>query len=160
MCMMKSLETARLNLPTQRRRAVGAVAAVMVIGLLLFTLDSTASAQIVASASLNVERAGHSATRLVDGRILIAGGENAGGTLSTAEVYDPATQRFSIIVGNLAFSRAEHTATLLSDGRVLLAGGRQTAAEHAHGNPGASTVLTSTEVFCPRTDSFSSGPAS
>src|SRR6266542_1340062 len=66
--------------------------------------------QVVGSASMNVARASHSATRLSDGRVLIAGGENAGGALASAEVYDPATQSFSL-TGSLAAARTEHTAT-------------------------------------------------
>ena len=81
-------------------------------------LSGAVSAQVFGSASLNVGRAGHSATRLGDGRILIAGGENAGGALSTAELYDPTTGQWTP-TGSMSVPRIWHTATLLNNGQVL-----------------------------------------
>ena len=49
--------------------------------------------------SLSVARYSHSATRLADGRVLVAGGHTISGSLSSmtrsVEVYDPATQVFA-----------------------------------------------------------------
>src|SRR6185369_6765445 len=100
----------------------------------------------VASASMTSERHGHTATRLADGRVLIAGGENTSGTLNQTEIYDPASATFSE-AGNMTTARVDHSATLLGDGRVLLAGGQ---------NGGAS--LATTEIFDPATGSFTNGP--
>jgi Galactose oxidase, central domain len=47
-------------------------------------------------ASLNSARRGHTATRLADGRVLIAGGENSTGHLSESEIFDPASGTFSV----------------------------------------------------------------
>src|SRR5258706_8946468 len=103
-------------------------------------------AQVLGTASLNVERRGHTATQLKDGKILVAGGENTGGVVSQAEVFDPATHVF-LIVGPCAGRRA-HTATVLSDGRVLLTAGRAQV-----------SALDSTEIFNPADNSFSPGPS-
>lgn len=78
-------------------------------------------------ASMTTARRGHTATRLADGRVLIAGGvtccDSAGeGFASTAEIYDPRTDIFQA-TGSLVNARGFHAATLLADGRVLLTGG-------------------------------------
>ena len=73
---------------------------------------------------LQVARAGHTATVLPDGTVLVFGGVGANGQIvSTAELFDPAAQQFSVLTDVLAIPRAFHTATLLLDGTVLLAGG-------------------------------------
>jgi hypothetical protein len=62
---------------------------------------------------------GATATRLLDGRVLIAGGN---GAPNFAEVYEPATGVFNQ-TGMLNVPRNYHSAVLLADGRVLIAGG-------------------------------------
>ena len=84
-------------------------------------------------------RGGHTATRLADGTVLLAGGWDGGRQLATAELYDPRTGRFTA-TGPLAHARGGHTATLLPDGRVVIAGG----------DGGVREV----EVYDPRTRSF------
>lgn len=67
----------------------------------------------------------HTATRLPNGMVLIAGGLNTGQPLATAEIYNPATKAFSLI-GTMTVARMGHTATLLGNGKVLIAGGAST----------------------------------
>jgi len=67
-------------------------------------------------------RLGYTATLLLDGRVLIAGGFADGPDLTTAEIYDPATGAFSP-TGSMTIGREYPTATLLKDGRVLIVGG-------------------------------------
>ena len=76
---------------------------------------------------LNVPRRGHSATLLLDGNVLLAGGTHgtsgsAADRITTGEIYVPSTGRFRV-TGSLPEGRADHVAALLQDGRVLLAGG-------------------------------------
>ncbi len=65
---------------------------------------------------------------LADGRVLVAGGisQDASGqtiALASAEVYDPATGRFSPTANDMSSVRYFHAAARLADGRVLVAGG-------------------------------------
>lgn len=97
--------------------------------------------------SMAYPRAGHTATLLRDGRVLIVGGIDASDgidNLATAELYDPATGQFGP-TGSLAQGRAHHTATILGDGRVLIAGG--------YG--GGTLSLKSAEIYDPATGKFS-----
>jgi uncharacterized delta-60 repeat protein len=70
-------------------------------------------------------RAGHTSTLLPDGRVLVVGGFSNLIVGTTAEIFDPATGRWSP-TGNLVGpgeGRASHTATLLPNGKVLVVGG-------------------------------------
>ncbi|MGC9334651.1 MAG: kelch repeat-containing protein, partial [Anaerolineae bacterium] len=76
-----------------------------------------------ATGSLQAARREHTATRLPDGRVLVAGGlVSEAGYLSSAELYDPDTGQWTATGGPVQ-GRYAHTATLLPDGRVLVAGG-------------------------------------
>ena len=79
--------------------------------------------------SMTVARTGHTATLLSDGRVLLVGGTDGSATLATAEVYDPATNKFTA-TGSMAETRSGHTATMLSDKLVLIAGGATGSASH------------------------------
>jgi hypothetical protein len=75
-----------------------------------------------ATGNMTTGRDNHTATLLLDGRVLIAGGQDDSSFLSSAEIYNPATGTFSP-TGNMTRARYGHSATLLPDGRVLIAGG-------------------------------------
>jgi len=95
---------------------------------------------------MTTSRADHTATLLLNGKVLIAGGEGDGfQDLASAELYDPSTRTFAP-TGNMITPRYAHSATLLADGRVLIAGGRQ------DGTRGTS-VFTA-EIYDPSTGAF------
>lgn len=87
--------------------------------------------------SLNTGREYATATPLPDGDVLIAGGENAGGPLSSAEIYNPTTGEFTAAPEALNTARFEAIAAPLPDGQVLISGGQ------GAGN----TVLGSAELY-------------
>lgn len=69
-------------------------------------------------------RAGHTATLLADGRVLIAGGfSSAGAAYSMAEIFDPATASFTPVAVQGTEERGSHVAIALADGSVLMLGG-------------------------------------
>jgi hypothetical protein len=78
------------------------------------------------AASMAFPRSQHTAIRLNDGSVLIAGGGSCDCAAKTvyrnAEIYEPSAGKF-VPAGNLASERHKHTAVLLADGTVLLAGG-------------------------------------
>jgi RTX calcium-binding nonapeptide repeat (4 copies)/Kelch motif len=108
--------------------------------------------------SMSVPRAEAAAAPLPDGRVLIAGGccsSELPYWLSSAEVFDPATNTFSSAgIGSMSRERAGAVAAPLPDGRVLVAGGNDTAFDE-NSVPPAGT-LSSAEVFDPATNTFSS----
>jgi len=89
------------------------------------------------------------ALTLADGRILVAGGSDGHGPVRSAMTYDPKSGRFTQ-VGELSVVRYKTAAALLPDGRAILIGGSD--------NRDWNGKYNSTELFDPRTNSFSPGP--
>ena len=94
-------------------------------------LYDPASRTFVPTRSMAAPRVWHSLTLLPNGMVLAAGGETDtcsasgcwfAGSVSTAELYDPAAGAF-VATPTMIAARETHTATVLKDGRVLLAGG-------------------------------------
>jgi hypothetical protein len=98
-------------------------------------------------ASMTAARAGHTATLLSNGQVLIAGGVvcSAGSCaeLASTEIYDPTVKQF-FAIGNMTIAREGHTATLLNDGTVLLAGGFD----------GNGNAIASAEIYNPANGGF------
>jgi hypothetical protein len=88
-------------------------------------------------------RCSPSATLLLDGKVLIAGGDNDMDYIPIAEVYDPSTGIFTA-TGKMTSGREHHTATLLPDATVLIAGGSLIGG----------TALGSAELYDPVTGTF------
>jgi N-acetylneuraminic acid mutarotase len=109
------------------------------------------------TANMAQARAAHTATLLLNGKVLITGGANIGGwgfpfygsAMAAAEIYDPATNTFTA-TGSMGTARFGHTATLLPSGKVLIAGGFTSAEVNQE-----AASLASAEVYDPVTGTFS-----
>jgi hypothetical protein len=89
---------------------------------------------------------GHTSTRLLDGRVLVAGGSSCPcpTPADPADIYDPNTGTWSV-TGPTQEGLAVHTATLLGNGKVLIAGG---------GSGGGPLTLGTAELYDPTTNAF------
>lgn len=118
----------------------------MSLALLLCTLV-LGQGRVSPAGALATPRTQHTATLLLDGRVLVAGGrsQTATETLSSTELFDPAKNSWRP-GPPMNVARAGHTATPLLDGRVLVVGGTAPAAD------GSSRFesLASAEVFDPK----------
>ena len=94
----------------------------------------------------------HTVTALLDGRVLVVGGEGRvggvnGNPVTTSEIFDPATGRWTATGTALPEVTYNHSATRLRDGRVLVAGG-------AYDGVAGSGATAAAQVFDPATDSW------
>jgi len=87
-------------------------------------VSTAAMAGSVSAASPMLEpRAGHTATLLPDGKVLITGGMRRNQDFyRSAELYDPAKREF-LPTGSMSMPRVGHAAVLLHSGKVLIVGG-------------------------------------
>ena len=130
-------------------RIVGRVVVAAVAAVVVSAGDASASSggyfSSAGMGSMTTAREGAVAAPLPDGDVLIAGGSN-GGVLSSAELFDPASDTFSSAgVGSMGTARASAAAAPLPDGRVLIAGGILDG-----------FILSSVELFDPASNTFSS----
>ena len=98
-------------------------------------LYDPAAGTFSSAGSFTLSRTGYTATLLINGTVLTAGGEQAGIVVTWAELLDPATGTLTA-TGGLATARKNHTATRLNDGRALVTGGTD-----SNGNALASAEL-------------------
>lgn len=116
-------------------------------------LYDPATGRFSSTGSMTVARESHVGVRLSDGRVLIVGGHGgrrADLTIhASAEIYDPATSRFTR-VGDMRTRRHKHDAVLLPDGHVLVTAGSDERDDRG--------MYDSSELFDPRTATFATGP--
>lgn len=101
------------------------------------------------TASMSIQRTNHTATELLSGKVLVAGGSNSVSPngLSSAELYDPATGTWSP-TGTMHTPRLAHTAVRLDSGKVLMVGSVENYNEYGSIHPPG-------EVYDPDTGTWS-----
>jgi hypothetical protein len=118
-----------------------------VVGVSTIDPSQTATAAVSVTASgftptgsMRTARSDHTATLLLNGKVLIVGGD------TSAELFDPANGTFTP-TGSMTTLRYGPTATLLANGMVLIAGGF---------GPGTSQLprLSSAELYDPGSGTF------
>ena len=98
--------------------------------------------------------AGHTATLLANGKLLVAGGVKSAGTGTAAvDLFDPVATTWTP-VAPMNVMRSSHTATLLADGRVLVTGGSTVSAAAAKGY----VNNTSAEIYDPVANTWTAAP--
>ena len=107
-------------------------------------LEAAPSWTSAGAGTLNTARRQHTATLLPNGKVLVAGGENAGSKLGSVEIYDPATDSWSNGT-NMPGPRFGAAAILLpTNNRVLVSGGHD-----------GTNYLNSALLYDPLADSWS-----
>lgn len=104
---------------------------------------------------MSFARAGHSATLVPSGHVIVVGGVDDSGTpLTSIEIYDPTSGTWTTSAGSLTVGVFNHVSTLLSDGTVLVTGGDRGASTMSkkvyHYDPVGDTVTPFSDMVTAR----------
>lgn len=120
-----------------------------VVEPVLASVERVQGDRVQVLAPLAVARAGHTATLLADGSVLVVGGRDASGmALDSVERWNPSTGQWQQMPA-MGAARHGHSATRLADGRVLVSGGHSADARYGV------RVYASTEIFDPASGRWS-----
>ena len=141
-----SRTTSRLRLTSAIVTTVTAIT--ILLGAVAIGHAQNSDSWKLTTGSMSVARRHATVTPLLDGRVLITGGNSPtapnGQPFASAEIYDPVTDTFAP-TGSMGTGRTLHTATRLPDGRVLVVGGW---------NPVTNLSIASAEIYNPATGTF------
>ena len=104
------------------RKSAAWIVYIAALALAATTFSFAASGAWSPTGSMLSARDGHTATLLVNGKVLAAGGTNNGVALTSAELYTPTAGTWAS-TGSLNVARTLARAVLLSNGSVLVMGG-------------------------------------
>ncbi|XDD44523.1 Kelch repeat-containing protein [Leptospira sp. WS60.C2] len=117
----------------------------------------TETTSFLPTGQMNEPRSRHDIVKLPDGKVVVIGGIKDYNpppgmyfsTSNTAEIYDPATETFTMVSDPMKTPRCYSCSVLLNDGRVFIIGGVD----------GIFAPKDTTEFFDPITKTFSWGPS-
>lgn len=135
--------------PAQPARSVSAPWRRLLLLLALtfgLSLGSAWAGAFLSTGNLNVARSGHTTVKLADGRVLVAGGGAGTTAFSSAEIYEPATGKWTV-TGSMNAARFNPRSVRLADGRVLVVQGSV--------SPQDGAVLMSAEIYNPADGTWS-----
>jgi hypothetical protein len=104
----------------QRVRAVTALAVTIILASAIAAVASSGWTSVSGALAQPVRNS--AAVELADGRVLVIGGDEPQGMVSTTTIFDPQTNTWSA-TGSLRVPTSHMAATRLLDGRVLVSGG-------------------------------------
>ena len=116
--------------PRKSAGRIGSIAlkAMLFVIAMALPLSAQAPGSWTISGSLRTARANHAAAMLPNGQALIVGGiGSSGAALTSAEIFNLASNSFTTVPTGLAVGVSGLTATVLNDNTVLLAGGLNSA---------------------------------
>jgi N-acetylneuraminic acid mutarotase len=128
------------SVPASRETAT--ILALVALVFSLCFVQPMQAASWITNSPMASARQNHTATLLLNGKVLVAGGWNGSSSVASAELFDPGTGTWTA-TGAMTTNRYEHTATLLPNGKVLVVGGK------ANGN-----TLSSAELFDPNSGTW------
>jgi hypothetical protein len=105
------------------------------------------SGAVSAAAGMNVARGNHTAIKVLDGIVVVAGGSDGQNDLNSIETYNLATDSWVLSPATLSVPRSGHAATLLSNNNSVLI---------TSGTSGSTAVQTA-DIYQPWNDAVVSG---
>jgi N-acetylneuraminic acid mutarotase len=111
-------------------------------------LYNPATNSFSAASAMGSARGAPAAILLPGGKVLVAGGaDGSGSPLSSAEVYNPASNSWANTANSMSSPRIAPTISLLPNGKVLIAGGESQTTP-------STAVTASADIYDPSTNSF------
>src|SRR3974390_3405313 len=111
-----------MNRP-QRRRLPLRSAGLLALALAMTATGPTLAGGFSNTGKMNVARFGQNAWLLANGQVLVLGGANSLAAEQSAELYNPATGKWTLIGNPDPAGLFGYEAVLLPDGDVLVVGG-------------------------------------
>jgi len=115
----------------------------LTLAVILTLVQMAQAASFTNTGSMNIGRDYYTATLLMNGKVLVAGGWNGSSITNEVDLYDPVKGTWTN-TGSMTTNRSHHAAVLLTNGQVLVVGGLT-------GIGNSPSPLSSSETYDPAT---------